>query len=96
MFPFSTLYRADEALEFVKLDRMGGILTHLLTQYETARSGKFKALFDPQTTKPEETFLFALLNKVVVLVNYAVLDELNAGLRGFDKFVRQRSSMVYI
>ncbi|MDR3548359.1 MAG: hypothetical protein P4M11_08880 [Candidatus Pacebacteria bacterium] len=92
-FPFPILYRADESPEFVKLDRMGGILTYLLSEYETARNTTFKSTLESPIS-PLAAFHFALFNRAMILFNYAVLGEFNSAVRGFDKFVRLPSMIL--
>jgi len=87
-FPFTSLYRADEAPEFVKLDRMGGILSYLLTAYEEQRNSKFKELNENSTIGIINPFIFSVFNKAIILLNYIVIVELNNGIKGFEQYIQ--------
>ena len=85
-FVFSSLFRADESPEFVKLERMGGLLTYLLSEYERERNSSFKLLPELPIT-PNRSFYFSIFNKAIILFNYAIISEFATAVRGFDKFV---------
>lgn len=82
-FPFSILFRADEHPEFTKLERMGGTLTHLLSEYDKQRLTTFEAM----KGDPSKSFYFALFNQAILLFNYSVVNAFFIAVKGFDKFV---------
>ena len=85
-FPFTILYRPDESQEFVKLDRMGGILSHLLSVYKAETETSFKlSLSAPISTTT--VFRFSLFNKLLILFNYAVIKEFFLATKAFDEYV---------
>eukprot|EP00826_Nyctotherus_ovalis_P007897 TRINITY_DN12033_c0_g1_i2.p1 TRINITY_DN12033_c0_g1~~TRINITY_DN12033_c0_g1_i2.p1 ORF type:complete len:527 (-),score=101.22 TRINITY_DN12033_c0_g1_i2:470-2050(-) len=83
-YPFQMLYRADEFPEFVKLDRMGGILSHLLNIYEKERNGKFKKISE-ETVGASTVFQFSLFNKAIILFNYIAESEFFMAMKIFEK-----------
>lgn len=83
-YPFQMLYRADEFPEFVKLDRMGGILSHLLNIYEQERNTKFKKISE-ETVGASTVFHFSLFNKAIILFNYIAESEFFMAMKIFEK-----------
>lgn len=85
-FPFPILFRADEQPEFIKLERLGGTLTYLLSEYDKERNTTFENLRS-EPANPLRTFHFGLFNKVIILFNYVVSNAAFLSVKGFDKFV---------
>ena len=91
-YPFPLLFRADVPSEVLKLDRMGGILTHLLSEYEHDRSTTFKTMSEGAVSAIAG-FHFGQFNKVIILFNYAVASEFSAAIGGFEQFVRMHFNL---
>lgn len=81
-YPFSMLLRTDESPEFVKLDRMGGTLSHLLSTYKRDAKVPFKLISDSPTAVT--VFHFSLFNKIIILLNCSVLSDLDMAQQAFD------------
>eukprot|EP00826_Nyctotherus_ovalis_P059075 TRINITY_DN8185_c0_g1_i2.p2 TRINITY_DN8185_c0_g1~~TRINITY_DN8185_c0_g1_i2.p2 ORF type:complete len:370 (+),score=66.77 TRINITY_DN8185_c0_g1_i2:110-1219(+) len=81
-YPFSMLHRSDESSEFVKLDRMGGTLSHLLSVYKKDLKASFKLIFNPPTAVT--VFHFSLFNKIIILLNCSVLNDLDMVQQAFE------------
>ena len=79
-FPFSTLYRAEDSAELSKLDRMGGLLSHLTTMYY--KENIFQSSTIINAIDIGTAFNFSLFNRAVILFNYAVNTEFQAITRG--------------
>jgi hypothetical protein len=84
LYPFKMLYRADEFPEFVKLERMGGILSHLLSTYESEHNTSFKKISEVPVTA-STVFHFSLFNKAIILLNYISDTEFSMAMRIFEK-----------
>jgi len=84
LYPFQMLYRADEFPEFVKLERMGGILSHLMSIYENERNTTFKKISEVPITA-STVFQFSLFNKAIILLNYIADREFSMAMKIFEK-----------
>ena len=83
-FPLSTLWETNDP-EIAKLERMGGLLSHLLSTHDKTRLTQLCEGREKPSLGQEEDYL--LFNDVLMLFNYVVNGELGAAVRGVERFV---------
>ena len=83
-FPLSTLWDSTDP-ELAQLERMGGLLSHLLSNIDKDQLALLRTRA-PQPTA-EEAEDYALFNRTLILFNYILKAELVSTIQGLENYV---------